>query len=930
MQIHVRAMIRSLFLIVFITGSCFMMAHSPRNGKSARDFVSLAGIWNFKLDPMNVSIPVKGSSFVSRLPETILLPGSTDQAGKGYKTQDMTSIRLTRLFEYSGAAWYEKENIFIPEGWEDKRIFLFLERAHWETQVWINGLKAGQGESLSVPHMYDITPYVKSGEKNSVRIRVDNSLIYDIAYTHAISAETQTNWNGIIGRIEIQAFDKVHIADLQVYPKRKENKLLIRAGISNSTGQRVKGEVHITCRSVKTPGNQSMPEVVIPFEGSDSLITLTHRYDPVDTLHTWDEFDPFLYELTYTVIIPDKNYFDEKSVRFGVRDIATQGTQFIVNDHPVFIRGSVNCCEFPLTGYPPMDYPEWKKVLTVYKEYGFNAVRFHSWCPPEAAFTAADELGLYLQIENSDWRFTVGENEATNRFYHDEVRRIFETYGNHPSFAFFCEGNELVGKGCVPFLQEMLKKWKSDPRHLYVAASGYPTVEGSDFYVFYGARPQRWQEGLKGRFNAEPLNTIYDYTDYVRKFTVPMITHEIGQWCAYPDFDQTSKYVGVLKPYNYELFREDLRNKNMLGQAHDFHIASGKFQVIQKKEEFESYFRTPGFGGYHLLQLNDFPGQGTSPVGVVDVFYAPKPYVTAEEFRNMQRPCLPLLRMEKFTWSQDETFTAKAQIVNFLKNAFNNAMVRWTLQFPDGRIFDEGSFKHIQIPVGTVTDIGEITASLETIADATDLILKISMDGTDISNEWKIWVYPRTLPEMIPKDVMITRKWDRKAKAHLEKGGNLLLLADTAKIDSDVQPGFSGISWNVVWSGTPPNLLGILCDPLHPLFRHFPTEFHSNWQWFDLVRNSKPVILDHSPYAFKPLVQIIPDWNNNRKIGLIFEAKVGKGKLLATAIAFDDILDRSPVARQMYYSMLNYANSPDFRPNETLTFEMIDKLFLQP
>lgn len=210
------------------------------------------------------------------------------------------------------------------------------------------------------------------------------------------------------------------------------------------------------------------------------------------------------------------------------------------------------------------------------------------------------------------------------------------------------------------------------------------------------------------------------------------------------------------------------------------------------------------------------------------------------------------------------------------------------------------------------------------------MIVIIKIDGTDISNKWKIWVYPQTLPDVTPKNVLVIRQWDKKAKAHLDKGGNVLLLADTAKVNSNVSPGFSGISWNAVWSGTPPNLLGILCDPQHALFRHFPTEFHSNWQWFDLVRNSKPVVLDHTPYAFRPLVQIIPDWNNNRKIGLIFEAKVGKGKLLATTIAFNDMMDKSPVARQMYYSMVHYMNSGEFSPEEVLTFEMIDRLFIQP
>lgn len=919
--------IKSLFVLALLF-SVFANAQSlPEKSKREKEAISLAGIWNFKLDPMNVSIPVQGSNFVLRLPETVTLPGSTDQAGKGYKTQDMTSLRLTRMFEYAGAAWYEKNNVFIPKEWKNKDIFIFLERAHWETKAWVNGQFVGRQESLSTPHVYNITPYVVFGQKNTIRFRVDNSLIHDIAYTHAISAETQTNWNGIIGEMKIQAFDKVHIRDIQVYPQRKDKKVKIAFEIANSSKQPVKGNLKIQCKPVNPAEQINLPVMEIPFESSDSLSQVECEYNLGDRILLWDEFDPNLYELESELSTSDNVYSDQATIRFGIRDFAAKGTQFTINDRPTFIRGAVNSCEFPLTGYPSTDYNEWHRIMKIYKDYGINCVRFHSWCPPEAAFEAADELGLYLQVENSDWRFTVGDDEATNQFYFDEAKRIFKTYGNHPSFTFFCEGNELVGKDVVPFLQKMLKQWKIDPRHLYTASSGYPTVEGSDYYDFYGARPQHWQEGLKGRFNSQPLNTRYDYTEYVEKFTIPMITHEIGQWCAYPDFNQISKYVGVLKPYNYELFREGLREKNLLDQAADFHIASGKFQIIQKKEEFESYFRTPGMGGYFLLQLNDYPGQGTSPVGVVDAFFDPKTYVDAKEFSRIQSPQMPLLRIDKFTWCNNEQLVADAQFINFGKSEIKNARIHWVIRTHEGKIINEGLFPSVNIPLGILTSIGKLSLSLNDIKEASALDVVFSLEGTDIYNQWMIWVYPAKLSEPKHGNLLITRVWDKKAKQQLEKGGNVFLLADTAKIDSDVPPGFSGISWNTVWSGTPPNLLGILCNPAHEAFKHFPTQFYSNWQWFDLVRNSRPMLLDHTPSSFKPLVQMIPDWNNNRKIGLIFEAKVGKGKLLMTSIDLPGIMANSPVARQMYYSLMEYMASDSFNPSSTLSYEMIDKIF---
>jgi hypothetical protein len=883
---------------------------------AAQQTISLAGIWKFKLDPFATGISSNGVQMMPSLAESITLPGSTDEAGKGIRAQEMTSLRLTRLFEYKGAAWYEKE-IFVPQDWENKELRLFLERAHWETALWVNGQPAGKQESLSVPHVYDITSLIKTGRKNTFRIRVDNNMIYDIGYSHAVSAETQTNWNGIIGRIELQAFDRVHIDDVQVFTKIKTRQAQFRVTILNKSKSPVSGRLQI--------GNNSE----VSFSGSDSLIHVVAECSLGEKAQLWDEFHPTLHEAVVSVQAEQngKRYYDTKKINYGLREWSTAGTQFTINGRPVFIRGTVNCAEFPLTAYPAMDVEKWLQIFTTCKAYGLNLVRFHSWCPPEAAFVAADRVGIYLQVENSDWRFTVGKDSLVNHFLTEEADRILKTYGNHPSFAMFCEGNELVGPTVNQFLGTLVKKWKSDTRHLYSGSSGYPIIPENDFHDYYGARPQRWKEGLKGRFNAQPLNTQYDYSDYVKKFSVPMITHEIGQWCVYPDFREIKKYSGVLKAFNYELFRESLREHNMADMAEQFMMASGKFQVIQKKEEIESYLRTPGFGGYHLLQLNDFPGQGTAPVGVVDAFWDPKPYVSADEFSRFQSAVVPLLRTNSFTWTNDQHFIGVIECANFGEKAFAAVMVTWTFQFPNGKTWKQGNMAISSIPLGSPIKLGSLDIALDDIQQATRLSLTVQVKGTNYSNRWNIWVYPKQTPEVSLRQTLIATTWNEEVKQQLVNGARLLLLADTAAIDSDADPVFSGISWNTVWSGMPPNLLGILCDPTHAVLKYFPTEFHSNWQWWDVVRHSKPLMLDHTPAAFRPLVQMIPDWNKNNKIGLIIEAKVGKGQLLLSAIDLENDLSQRPVARQLLYSIKQYMNSDEFAPAQELTIEMVDALF---
>ncbi|WP_018625960.1 glycoside hydrolase family 2 protein [Niabella aurantiaca] len=908
--------------IVFTTQA---QQHTPFSRKT----LGLEGVWKFKLDPFETGVNSNGVQLLPSLAETITLPGSTDQAGKGYKTEGMTSLRLTRAFEYKGIAWYEKE-IEVPEQWSDKEVELFLERAHWQTDVWVNDRPAGKRESLSVPHRYIVTSLLKPGKKNKIRIRVNNDKIYDIEYAHAISAETQTNWNGIIGKIELRASDKVHIADVQAYPDASKGMVKLQVRIRNTTRKAVEGRLGFSGTVEHTAKPQQVPEGGIRFSGADSLITVTAEVPLGAPVQLWDEFNPALYRLQLTLNASGnaQQYNDGTEVTFGVRDLATQGTRFLFNGKPAFIRGTVNSSEFPLTGYPPADKEEWIRIFTICKNYGLNAMRFHTWCPPEAAFEAADELGFYLQVENPDWRFTIGKDSAVNGFLRREGEAILNAYGNHPSFIMFCEGNELVGPAVKEFLTAQVTHWKQlDPRRLYTGSAAYPLIDANDYHVLYGARPHRWKEGLKSRFNVKALDTRYDYSDYVVRNKVPMITHEIGQWCVYPNFKEIPKYTGVLKPYNYELFRELLRERNMLDQAEDFMMASGKFQVIQKKEEVESYLRTPGLGGYHMLQLNDFPGQGTAPVGVVDIFWDPKPYTTAEAFRRFQNTRVPLLRTDGFTWTNAQTFTAMAQFANFDSAALKDVTGEWSLCYQDGTVYASGSFAPADIPVGSPFTLGEIAIPLDKIETAAQLKLTVGIRGMGYNNDWNLWVYPQKQPQVDPGKVLIADSWNERVATVLEKGGSVLLLADTAKVNTDAAPGFSGISWNTVWSGMPPNLLGILCDPKHPALQFFPTAFHSDWQWWDLVAHSRPMVLEHFPFGFKPLVQMIPDWNNPRKVSLLFEARVGKGKLLVSAIDLKNQLDQRPVARQLLYSLKKYISSDAFAPTEELAPALLQQLF---
>jgi hypothetical protein len=224
---------------------------------------------------------------------------------------------------------------------------------------------------------------------------------------------------------------------------------------------------------------------------------------------------------------------------------------------------------------------------------------------------------------------------------------------------------------------------------------------------------------------------------------VPVISHEIGQWCVYPDFDEIVKYRGALQAKNFEVFRDFLARAGMLHQARDFLLASGTLQALCYKEEIEAALRTPAFGGFQLLDLHDFPGQGTALVGVLDPFWNSKPYMTSSRFRRFCGPTVPLARMAKRVWTSDEQFVADVEVSHFGPNALHAATPRWSLMH-DGKIVASNALTPCDVPTGALTQLGRVEARLADFTEARQLTFSVTLEAGEelFENDWDIWVYP--------------------------------------------------------------------------------------------------------------------------------------------------------------------------------------------
>jgi hypothetical protein len=910
--------------------------------KSYGDTLSLQGLWRFKEDPSDIGINEKW--FLQKLSGSIQLPGSMTENKKGndvtlntkwtgsiydsswYFNPEMAKYRqpgylkfpfwLTPLKYYVGPAWYQQD-VNIPAAWQQKHILLTLERPHWETTLWIDDKPVGKQNSLTTAHVYDLSVLLTPG-KHTISLRIDNRIkeINVGQDSHSLTDHTQGNWNGVVGKIELSAGANVWLEDVQVYPDVEHQLARVSVHIK---GAATAGTILLKAHSFNSSTSQDVKLLETAFKDT-GLIEIS--YPMGSDIQLWDEFNPALYQLTVTVV--SQNQHDEKIIQFGMREFKANGKRFTLNGHPIFLRGTVENCVFPLTGYPPMEEKDWLRIFKIAKSYGLNHMRFHSWCPPEAAFSAADKTGFYLQPEGPSWAnhgTSLGDGLPVDQYIYDETNRMATAYGNHASFCMMAYGNEPRGGKQAAWLGKFVNYWKAkDPRRLYTGASvgmSWPMVPESEYIVKSGPRGLRWSH-LPG--------TAFDYYDKIKEQPTPYVTHEMGQWCVFPNFKEIKKYNGVFRAKNFELFKENLEDHHMGKQANDFLMSSGKLQVLCYKAEIEASLRTPGLAGFQLLSLNDYPGQGTALVGILDPFWEEKGYITAAEFRKFCSPTVLLAKMDKMVYRNTDTLNADIVITHFGQNSLQQVSPEWRLKNNKGVIIATGKLPAKNIPLGENIELGKISLPLSKIHEATALQLEINADT--ISNNWPLWVYPVVSGDT--SDIYICDTLDILAQQKLAAGGRVLLLAGgKVQQGKDVIQSFTPVFWNTSWfKMRPPHTLGFVCDPAHPVFKYFPTEEHSNYQWWELVNDAQVMNIESFPASVKPLLQNIDTWFLNRRLSMLMELKVGKGRLMITSLDLTSDPAHRIVAQQLKYSLLRYMHSSAFNPSQKVPLATVQALFI--
>lgn len=415
-------------------------------------------------------------------------------------------------------------------------------------------------------------------------------------------------------------------------------------------------------------------------------------------------------------------------------------------------------------------------------------------------------------------------------------------------------------------------------------------------------------------------------TDYIKpmralrcKTNQPVFSFEVGQYEVLPDFDELPEYKGVTEPANLRTFRQWVIERGFMSRWKTSVEASGELSLLCYRAEVEAALRTRGFSGISLLGLQDFPGQGTALIGMMNAHLHPKPFGFAqpERFRSFFRAELPLVMLPRCTWVNTERLTAVVRMANYGKSDLTGIPV-WTLT--GNGIALRGIWPEITAIAGDLTDLGTLDILLSSISRAQKLTLTIKFSGC--VNSCSVWVYPDEHP-VCPDSIHECRRLDDEALAVLAAGGCVYLSPDATEeaLPQSVQCHFSPDFWNVCSFVKQSGTMGQLIDTAHPLFSNFPTDAHTDWQWWPMA-TQRALIL---PENYKAIITELDSYAYLRPLAQLLECQCGGGRLMLSSMGLQN-LQQYLEARTLLGSIYRYMASDDFSPQQEISPDVIRQL----
>lgn len=872
-------------------GGISFAAEQPCCGTQQTFVKDLSGEWSCKGAKVYGKVHLPGTLADAKL-------GTLQTAAHFAAYSGAAKTSLARRYKHIGAATYSRR-FTLPVSAASRPLEVFLERVMWVSRVKIDGRDFGRCDSLGTPHVHLIPAGALAPGEHAIDIEVDNSRQYGIyANSHGYGDWMQSVWHGIIGRIELREanpLDSVRVfAD---YPAKRKVRFELPAGFSANSQS-------VTSDSLAFTGFETAAS---PYAADRIMVTATLADEP----ECWDEFNPRLYRVAFHDVASGFT----KSVRFGFRTVGRIGNRLMLNGRPLFIRADVDNCGFPLTGHPDMAKREWKRILSIERLNGMNAIQLHTWTPPSAAFEAADELGMMIFCELGYWEGSAGHgNAAVDDYLQRELKAVADAYGNHPSMVATSFGNEL-GKCNFDAMNSWMQAHKRyDPRRLTMCSTARKVTPSDDFMVTHHYPGLGW---TRGKYEG---SADYDYEDVYARAPIPVVAHEIGQWPVYPMWDeQIPKFCGLLAPWRWPAFREAAVSNDTFRFSREFHSASMQTSRHFYKLETEGFLRTPSCCGVEFLDLRDYTGQGEALVGWFDAFFDAKPAMgEVPPFSGLMRPVPFLAKFRKFVWTTNETFEAQLMVRNGLSEPIP-AGTRWRWSFgPKGG----WAVALEEIPAGTLAGVGEVKVPLAGFAAPSRVEFCFG------ENSWRIYALP-VIPagEMPPAEVIVTAD-PSAAETALFAGKRVVYTGKSACSDITT---FKPIYWSTDLFKTDRKHIGFgaVVDADHPAISSTSCDYWQDELWRSLFTDGERNALSHRlegmPKGFRPIVTIVPDLHHSMFISPLFEVWVGEGRLIACGLNIDA---DTPAARLVKRSIWRYAASDGFLPKWRVERKWFGETFL--
>lgn len=774
--------------------------------------------------------------------------------------------------------------------------------------AWINGHYLGRHEGYSAPFAFPIPKGTLHPGENRITLAVSNIRL--IGYqSWRISGLTTRAVNectgGIYGDVEIRSYpDGLRDVWVTTAPDCASFTVHTKGAQAHIRTVRIYDEETCLCEAEIAP-NQC--EVSIDSDG--------YTY--------WSADEPKLYKAVVSTAS------QEISCRFGIRRLTAKGTRLYLNDQPYYFRGVCEHCYQPYTVHPTRDKNYYRKVIKRLKELGFNSIRFHTWVPPYEYMEAADELGMLMQIE------------SPNNTLLEEWADILHFCRHYASVNVYSTGNELqIDDQRESHIRACANLVHSETDALFSPMSAMRGIEYSIRDAAYETQPFQ--------HNPKRLATVGEYSDLYNSYSLgltsyesasgdykvldrrnaiygkPLLSHEICIHGTYIDLSLEERYRG-LRIGDTEFMssvRRHLADKGLLDRANLYYKNSAAWQQLLRKHCFETVRRCDTFAGYDFLGDIDTHWHTFGYcVGMMNEFYELKPGETVENVRRYNSDGVLLADLPAcVNYESGSSATIPILISNYGKPIQKATLQIRVLENNKVRIKEEVQINNI--PSGEIKELHRFTFCMPVCKKPKKLQLKVSLLGgdADCENQWEVYVFPKN---SAPSSKMLTDQNTvvcsscsaNELTNHLAQGKTVVLFG-TGPFASEA------VSYQISIAGRTTGHLATVIDE-HPLMQELPNAGYCGKQFESMLNGSAAVVLDGPTVPHRPIIDIATTYKNARREAMLFEYRVGKGKLLVCSL---HLTEQDPGAVWLKNHILSYSVSGDFQPEQSLSMAQLEAL----